>query len=798
MKKYKFFREVLQNQFGNIYKGATVQVLNLDNSTAQIYLAADGSGGPIPSSTVLTNTDGEYSFFSLDGIYSVTVSMVGYRSITKQITVGAGYFAYEVQAQLDLTGKSLWNWLTDAQIADAMAGTALISMPAAVNQAVADTAANGDRLLVPKGIYLMDGPFKLVSNMRIRFAPGAVLLRAFQPATGVYAFVDQDDRYTDVTDIVWEGGEIRGDAAYTYSGNVFGGRLRRFRIDDLIINYYGKNGVGGRAFNFVGFQGEINRARILNPAQFIGVGGFRMLGGEDVKVRKAIVYSGDDCFQFVPTLSGPYGNQDIRRSHYEDCWGQSYAAKLCTVADTDRNVNLNSPLTNEIADVGFTRVRGIHWANGIQIDVSADTTKGIKNVTLEDVCPTQDSGQTGTYYSLQIVVTDNANFAFAGYGLDTLHIKRGEYSNAYHQALNVIDQTTTGAAHKINGLFLDDVKLGKPRSTDRTAEIQAGKNVRIRGGLIEGHSESPSVVKLGGTTKAPADVKIDARITNIGGSSIGGHVATAWGVQVFSGDAIRILSSFEPTTDYATTDARAVQVNSAGTNVLVTGSDVTKLTGSPFTDQSSTGTQLKAAANLGAADLGSPDPLRMPGANFVWDVPLPPVVEALAAPTAIDTLMLIPVWVQEPQKIDNLGIRVTTAGAGSAYKLGIWKNGTRQPTGTPVLAVNTGVATTAVGIAQATFTGVTLQKGWYWVGFVFTGTLPTNKALAASSPAMGNVVGASSSTNALPGGLTAEFAGLSVAQPYANDISTLDLTSATFTRLTAAAVPIPTWRVNNN
>ena len=75
----------------------------------------------------------------------------------------------------------------------------------------------------------------------------------------------------------------------------------------------------------------------------------------------------------------------------------------------------------------------------------------------------------------------------------------------------------------------------------------------------------------------------------------------------------------------------------------------------------------------------------------------------------------------------NGAIRVATGGAGSSVKVGIWANSTvsGRPVGAPVIADNTGAATTGTGQIAVTLAATTLQPGWYWIGSKFTGTLPS-------------------------------------------------------------------------
>jgi hypothetical protein len=168
--------------------------------------------------------------------------------------------------------------------------------------------------------------------------------------------------------------------------------------------------------------------------------------------------------------------------------------------------------------------------------------------------------------------------------------------------------------------------------------------------------------------------------------------------------------------------------------------------------------------------------------------PLGPQAATAAAVGGVDILYLLPFFVSSLVTPSAFGLRVVTLGVASAIKLGVWANNlaTMRPTGVPIMSNNTGLATTASGTnVRLTVAGVPLTPGvMYWIGMKQTGTLPTVTMLGSASAFIANLLGSGvlNSTN--------QTTGVSAPDAYANDISATNLTSATFTTLSGAAVPL--------
>lgn len=113
-----------------------------------------------------------------------------------------------------------------------------------------------------------------------------------------------------------------------------------------------------------------------------------------------------------------------------------------------------------------------------------------------------------------------------------------------------------------------------------------------------------------------------------------------------------------------------------------------------------------------------------------------PGYSAAAAVGAADTVYLYGFPVFHPVTIASLQMRIVTSGAGSSVKMGVWANSpvSNRPLGAPLIADNTGVATTSNNTtASADVTDTPLQPGWYWVGSKFTGTLPQPVCITSGS-----------------------------------------------------------------
>lgn len=167
--------------------------------------------------------------------------------------------------------------------------------------------------------------------------------------------------------------------------------------------------------------------------------------------------------------------------------------------------------------------------------------------------------------------------------------------------------------------------------------------------------------------------------------------------------------------------------------------------------------------------------------TFPWQTP-----GSATAVAATDTLYLYPFYMFRPATIVSLHLRIQTGGAGSAIKSGIWANSpvSHRPLGAPLVADNTGQATTAsTTTTAADITDTPLAPGWYWAGSKATGTLPVMYSVPTSNLFCSAFMGFGTSTAALVG------SGISIASTYADNLPTL-AGGASFTNHTGGGIPV--------
>jgi hypothetical protein len=182
------------------------------------------------------------------------------------------------------------------------------------------------------------------------------------------------------------------------------------------------------------------------------------------------------------------------------------------------------------------------------------------------------------------------------------------------------------------------------------------------------------------------------------------------------------------------------------------------------TDKTFKTIQLSPAGLLSLASLIQAPPPS--GGTTGWRMGTSPGPLGVGAIGAADTLYLYPFIILQPISFTGGKLFVTTGGASSACKSGIWANSlvSNRPVGAPLFADNTGVATTSSGVeANVAFGNGSLTPGFYWMGTKSKATLPTMLALIGNG-IMGYMMGAKTSALAY---------GLSIADTYTNNLATL-------------------------
>jgi len=156
-------------------------------------------------------------------------------------------------------------------------------------------------------------------------------------------------------------------------------------------------------------------------------------------------------------------------------------------------------------------------------------------------------------------------------------------------------------------------------------------------------------------------------------------------------------------------------------------------------------------------------------------------VGTIAANTLVATPFLVPV----SQKFDTITINVTTVGAGSSARCGVYKdNGSIYP---GVLYFDSGVIDTSAGTVKDTTITAGLQQfppGLYWLAYVCSATAPAIRCqnMQQCYPLMGTGSGAGNVAPAV--GYTVAFTFAALPDPFTG--------SATY--ITGAPVPTITLR----
>jgi hypothetical protein len=161
------------------------------------------------------------------------------------------------------------------------------------------------------------------------------------------------------------------------------------------------------------------------------------------------------------------------------------------------------------------------------------------------------------------------------------------------------------------------------------------------------------------------------------------------------------------------------------------------------------------------------------------------VANNAASVTAVDVIYFYPWLLDHRIRVASWQGRVVTGGAASAVKYAVYRNtpnrSVARPYGYPILADNTGVATTANNTTIAPALGIcVIDPGIYWIGAKATGTLPTMFCYPTNNQFAASLAGFASGT-----AMTATT--ISYADAYANTFPVLPEGTA----FTAGAFAVP-------
>jgi hypothetical protein len=148
----------------------------------------------------------------------------------------------------------------------------------------------------------------------------------------------------------------------------------------------------------------------------------------------------------------------------------------------------------------------------------------------------------------------------------------------------------------------------------------------------------------------------------------------------------------------------------------------------------------------------------------------PQTATAAIVPTGDTTAFFSPFFVKSRVTVNQMGMRVTTAGTGSAVKYAIYANNatTVRPTGAPLAFSNAGSATTTLNtnirqtvLNAASAQAVLVPGVMYWAASKHTGTtLPFTTMVGSSSTTNAILLGASILSS------TVQYIGLTALQDY--------------------------------
>lgn len=268
--------------------------------------------------------------------------------------------------------------------------TGITGVSTIINTLIAQTAANGTILKIDAGTYLLDAPIECADNMRLHAANTAVFVKNFV-TTGSYGAVTQANTSAKIANVEFKGGTygVPNTASNATSGNIFALYGDDIRFIDVNIDGYSAP-AGGRAFSIGGNNTTIIRNRIVNPANNVGAGGIRVIFGNHFRCLETYCESGDDTFQFVPSIQSSYvfSDQDIDDGIFLNCNGWSSNARLIVAAVGNQTNEIGKPgfpttnrasIRNIVFDNihGFSNLRPINFYNG-------DSAGAISNVWVID------------------------------------------------------------------------------------------------------------------------------------------------------------------------------------------------------------------------------------------------------------------------------------------------------------------------------------------------------------------------------------------------------------------------------
>ena len=276
---YKPYREVLQDEKGNIQQGS-IAVTLWDGSAVTLYNSLDGAGGAI-GSTVATDSKGEFRFFAADGIYRLTISGPAFSTFTKDVVVGSGGVRDGGIIMLaDFLNAGLTN------------GNAALT---AAFDVAADRYASGrhDRLVIEcEGLVVPMTPGFVITDQGRN-----VTLRNFSPRAGAGDWIEDDAAdiafFTKYGASMAAAGKtfVHGKPLFTVSGNL----SPAFVIENPTIR--GIDSAGVRRAAGPRYRGGTSAKKEIQGGYVEDVAGYGIFIGEDSSNKGDVDVTGT---RFVP------------------------------------------------------------------------------------------------------------------------------------------------------------------------------------------------------------------------------------------------------------------------------------------------------------------------------------------------------------------------------------------------------------------------------------------------------------------------------------------------------------------
>ena len=204
----------------------------------------------------------------------------------------------------------------------------------AINRAI--KAAEGRPVVIPAGLYLLEGSIVPIAHTTLEISPEAELRRGWNGGNGgksgamINPVMRGKSRTIDgPTDVVIRGGR------WTNPGNQFTGRVvcvygKRWLLDGLKVESWGTGDAGSICISVIGEDIEGKNIHAVGSGKIVGQAGVRVLSGRRIRFSDCYMEAGDDTFCAFPVeLKKSFSaGIDLSDVVFERCKGISFAARF--------------------------------------------------------------------------------------------------------------------------------------------------------------------------------------------------------------------------------------------------------------------------------------------------------------------------------------------------------------------------------------------------------------------------------------------------------------------------------------